>query len=74
MDEKLIKIIQEYTPQTELKPESDFQSDLGLDSLQLPSLIVEIEDAYGISLPIPEIADIHTIKELSELIAKKRRK
>ncbi len=74
MDEKLIKIIQVYTPQTKLKPESDFQLDLGLDSLQITSMIIEIEDAYGISLPIPEIAGIHTIQELSDLIAQKRRK
>lgn len=51
--------------------ESDPLSSLGLDSLDLVEVMLEIEDALGIEFASDEIADLKSIKDVVELINKK---
>lgn len=37
----------------------------GLDSVQIMNLVMEIEDALDISVPVDVLADAHTLNELA---------
>lgn len=51
--------------------EDDDLSKLGLDSLDLVESMLEIEDEFHIEFDSNEIAEVKTIKQVLELIAKK---
>ena len=42
--------------------------DLGLGSLQMLELIVEIEDALDISLPLNQLPDVNTVGEFARML------
>jgi len=46
-----------------LTANASFYKDLGLDSLDVAELIMEIEVAFGIDIPALEAENIQTIKE-----------
>jgi len=54
----------------EITAETNLISELSIDSIKLLNLIMEIEDAFDISIPINALADVQTVHELASLIAK----
>jgi len=48
-----------------------FKEDLGADSLDLVSLVVELEDGYGIRIPDEEAARILTVGHAADFVAAK---
>ena len=55
--------------------DSDLVDDVGLSSIEIMELIEQLEDAYDISFPLNDLAEIRTIndmvKELERLVAKR---
>ena len=51
--------------------ETDNLSSLGLDSLDLMEVLLEVEGALGIEFDIDEIANAKTLKDILNLIEKK---
>ncbi len=51
-----------------LQDDTDIVNGLGLDSLKVLDLLMDIEDEFNISIPMNVLADVHTIKDLSEKI------
>ena len=49
--------------------ETNLISELSIDSIKLLNLIMEIEDAFDISIPINALADVQTVHELANLIS-----
>jgi acyl carrier protein len=45
--------------------DTDLVADLGLDSLQVMELLMEMEDAFDISIPVNVMADVRTVGELA---------
>lgn len=45
------------------------QDEVGLTSLQVMELILEVEDEFDISFPMNQLLDIRTVRELAESIA-----
>ncbi|UJP05932.1 MAG: acyl carrier protein [Nitrosomonas sp.] len=43
---------------------------LSIDSIKLLNLIMEIEDAFDISIPINALADVQTVRQLADLVHK----
>lgn len=41
----------------------------GLDSVQIMNLVMEIEDALDISVPMDVLADAHTLNDLAKALA-----
>ncbi len=41
-------------------------SDLGLDSVQVMNMIMEIEDRLDISIPVNVLAEVHTLGQLGD--------
>lgn len=69
--ETVKEIISKRCNIADLKEDDDL-SKLGLDSLDLVEAMLEIEDALGIEFQSDEIADLKTIKQVLELIEKKK--
>lgn len=53
---------------TDITPESDIIYDLGLDSLQLYELVVDLEDGYDIRLPDEELEKVHSVQDIVDLV------
>jgi len=51
--------------------EEDTLTSLGLDSLDLVEVMLEIEDKLGVEFTSEEIADLDTLKSVVDLINKK---
>lgn len=48
-----------------LGEETELVADLGLDSVQVLELLLEIEDQFDISIPLNALPDLRTVKDLS---------
>ena len=66
MLETLKKIIIMYTDISpeEITPESDIRNDLGLNSLTLMNLVVEVEDRYNIEIPEDIAVEFETVGDV----------
>jgi len=54
----------------QITPETNMISQLSIDSIKLLNLIMEIEDTFDVSIPINALTDIHTVRELADLVHK----
>ena len=45
-----------------------FRDDLAADSLDLYTLVQELEDSYGVKMPDEEAARIHTVREAVDFV------
>ncbi|MCR5184841.1 MAG: acyl carrier protein [Bacilli bacterium] len=68
--ETVKNIVSQHTEIENIK-ESDKLTEIGLDSLDLVELTLEIEEALNIHFSSDEILDLKTIKDLLNLIDKK---
>lgn len=52
----------------EIKLESDFQDDLGVDSLDIFEIVMEIEDEFDLEIPNEDIENVKTVEDLVKYI------
>lgn len=50
---------------------TELVSDLSIDSVAAMDLVMEIEERYGIDIPVNEIADLVTLGDLVDLVARR---
>ncbi len=55
-----------------LTRETDIARDLAVDSLALMNIVMELEDAFDLSIPLDRLATVQTVGDLSGLIANLR--
>ncbi len=55
----------------EIKLESDFQDDLGVDSLDIFEIVMEIEDEFDLEIPNEDIENVKTVEDLVKYIDSK---
>lgn len=55
-------------PLEAMKPEATLE-ELGLDSLDVVSIVFAIEDKYGVDIDVAEMADIPTLAGLYEFVS-----
>ncbi|MFZ1745781.1 MAG: acyl carrier protein [Nitrospirales bacterium] len=53
-----------------LKEQTELVAELGLDSLQVMQVLLKIEDHFDISIPLNNLPNIRTVKDLGEEIEK----
>ncbi len=53
---------------TELSADTELQEDVGMTSLQVMDMVLEIEEEFDISFPLNRLPDIQTIKDLAQEI------
>lgn len=58
----------------EVSDETHIGRDLQVDSLALMNIIMELEDAFDISIPLDRLASVETAGDLSDLIKDLRNK
>jgi acyl carrier protein len=49
----------------EITEDTDLLGDLGLDSLQVMNLLLQVEDRFDISIPVNILPDVKTVKDLA---------
>ncbi|GAA3815123.1 acyl carrier protein [Streptomyces phyllanthi] len=54
--------------------QSETLSDLGIDSLEQLSLVVDVENCFDVSIDDEELAEVRTVKDLAELVDRHRGK
>ena len=54
--------------QVEVTAASDIGRDLGVDSLTLMNIVMELEDVFELSIPLDRLADVETVGDLAALI------
>jgi acyl carrier protein len=72
-DDVLMLIRDHLADELELDPariqeSTHFRDDLSADSLDLYSLVQELEDTYGIKLPDEDAARIHTVRQAVDFV------
>ena len=65
---KLIPLIERITWENDIKDESQFNYDLGFDSLDAVDLIIDAEREFGISIPDEQAEKVKTVKDAIDLI------
>ena len=53
---------------TDIKPETEIVHDLGLDSLQIYELVIDLESAFDIRISDEELERVSTIQDVVDLI------
>lgn len=65
---KLIPLIERITWENDIKEESQFNYDLGFDSLDAVDLIIDTEREFGISIPDEQAEKVKNVKDAIDLI------
>lgn len=69
MKEKFTEIFQEYTDTSYVPTEKDsFKDDLGLDSIELIELIMEIENEFDVRIDDGQISGLKTVGDLFNVL------
>ena len=72
--EKVRSIVAEQlsVESTEIKPDSNFQNDLGADSLDTVELVMALEEAFDIEMPDEAAEGIATVGDAVKYIEEKQ--
>lgn len=73
MFEKLKEIMLEYVdvPEESITPETRFLADLAMNSLDIMTMVGELEDEFDIEIPTEDLNDIFTVQDLMDYLAEK---
>ena len=65
----LCAILERYAPaQVALTPATELSGDLNIDSVAAMDLIMEIEDKFGIDIPMNLVSDLRTFQDLVNVV------
>jgi acyl carrier protein len=65
----LCTILEKYAPaQVELTPTTELSGDLNIDSVAAMDLIMEIEDKFGIDIPMNLVSDLRSFQDLADVV------
>ena len=71
--QKVVSIVEEQlSPNTEVKADSNFQNDLGADSLDTVELVMALEEAFDIEIPDEAAEGIATVGDAVKFIEEKK--
>jgi len=72
--EKVVKIAVEEldVEESQIKKESNFQDDLGADSLALVEIIMKLEEEFDIEIPDDQSEKIRTVDQAVKYILEKK--
>ena len=71
-EDVLLQIEQELRPllrePKEITPEAQIMGDLGLDSLAVMDFVMQLEDRFGIVIPIDRMGEVRTLRDLARAV------
>ena len=69
--EQLFKLVRPYSEHPiELREQTRLIDDVGLNSVKVMELVMQIEDHFDISIPLNILPDVRTIGEFAEHVQK----
>ncbi|MGI9331131.1 MAG: acyl carrier protein [Gammaproteobacteria bacterium] len=69
IEQQLIELIKPLLDKpTTVTADTDLVHEVGLPSLKVMELIVEVEDTYDISYPLNQLQDVRTVKDLAQSV------
>ncbi len=68
----LVRSIAKLDDQVPMTPETRMVDDLGVDSLDLVSVYLEIQDRYDVAVAEDDLPEIKTLGELTDYVAARR--
>lgn len=67
--ERVMQFIGQLVPsETPIGPNTDLVLDLGLESMKMMDLVMELEDEFDISIPLNILMDVRTSAQLAQAI------
>src|SRR5690625_590038 len=73
VEEEVYDLLQRFNREgLELRPETDLNAELMIDSVAAMDLIMEIEDSFDIDIPINLVGDLRCIQDLVTLVRKQQ--
>ena len=54
----------------EIKPDTDLNADLNIDSVAAMDLIMNVEDKFEIDIPLNLISDLRSVQDLADVVRK----
>ena len=74
-DKVIAEIVQRLEPfRVDVRPiagSTVITKDLNIDSLAVMDMVMELEDRFDISIPLNDVAEIHTVDELADAVLRK---
>lgn len=52
----------------ELRPQSDISADLSIDSVSVMDFVMEVEDHFGVDIPLNVLSETHTMNDLVDVV------
>lgn len=74
LSRQVFELLQRRVPDIRVGFDSQLQMDLGLDSLAWVNLSLELEERFGIALPEETVAELHSVRDLLDAVAKAERR
>ena len=73
MYEKICEILLNYVEEPEggLRPETRFVEDLAMTSLDVMTMIGDVEDEFNVEIETRDLQSLHTIEEFVDYLKKK---
>ncbi len=67
--DEIRSLLEPYNPnRVEISLETDFSSELNIDSVAAMNLVMEIEDKFELDIPINQLPDMNTPKDLVDIV------
>ncbi|MEM9011700.1 MAG: acyl carrier protein [Pseudomonadota bacterium] len=67
---RVLQMLTERLKRHDLTPESSITADAGLDSVAVMDFVLELEDAFDTTIPLDQLSDVRTIRELGAVIGR----
>lgn len=73
MFEKVAELLKEQLDleTVEIRPDSSFKEDPGVDSLDLFELVMALEDEFGVEIPPEDLETMNTVGDVAEYLKNK---
>jgi acyl carrier protein len=72
--EDMCALVRKFAPaEARLAPDTELSADLNIDSVAAMDLVMEIEDRFGIDIPVNQLSDLRTLGDLAGLVGSRVR-
>ncbi|OXM43856.1 acyl carrier protein [Amycolatopsis alba] len=70
----IAEIVEQVTglDRANVTPEKSFADDLGIDSLSMVEITVQVEDRFAVRIPDDEVAELRTVGDAMSYVASQR--
>ena len=71
LDAQILDLLQRKVgPDRPITLDSSVVEDTGLDSVSVMDFVMEIEDEFDITVPLDQIAEVRTVRDLAQVVGK----